>query len=61
MEVRDTALVAVMAAIIYAGADDNRGENGYSPEQAVNVAAAILTETQRRAANPPTTTQAASA
>jgi hypothetical protein len=35
-------LLAIMAAIIFAGADDNEGSPGYTPDQAVERAAQIL-------------------
>lgn len=39
-------LIAIMAAIIYAGGDDNQAAAAYSPEQAVKRARAILIETE---------------
>jgi hypothetical protein len=38
----ERALVAIMAAIIYAGGDDNEKCSGYTPKSAVDRARAIL-------------------
>jgi hypothetical protein len=44
----DEQLLCVMAAIIYAGADDNEQSAGYTPRQCANRAAAILAEIRGR-------------
>jgi hypothetical protein len=44
----ERALVAIMAAIIYAGGDDNEKCSGYTPKSAVDRARAILDEAYPR-------------
>jgi hypothetical protein len=39
-------LVAILAAIIYSGADDNERTPGYTPDSAVQKARAILREAE---------------
>jgi hypothetical protein len=45
----DVQFIALLAAIIHAGADDNERESGYSAKSAVCRAVAILKEAQAAA------------
>lgn len=40
-------LLAIMAAIVYSGADSVDGDSGYTPKNAVRVARAILMEVDK--------------